>query len=47
LAEQTEIEVSAIDARAGIIGSAILVLENFSNEAVQKDSKKTRAVSYL
>jgi len=47
LAEQTEIEVSAIDARAGILGSAILVLENFSNEAVQKDFKKTRTVSYM
>ena len=47
LAEQTEIEVSAIDARAEIIGSAVLVLENLSNEAFQKDSKKTRTAAYL
>ncbi|MFI5160576.1 MAG: ROK family protein [Sphingobacteriales bacterium] len=46
LAEQTEIEVSAIDARAEIIGSAILVLENFSSEINQKDNKKTKTASY-
>lgn len=47
LAEQTEIEVSAIDARAEIIGAAILVLENFSNVGVQKDVKKAKASSYV
>jgi predicted NBD/HSP70 family sugar kinase len=47
LAEQTEIEVSSIDARAEIIGSAILVLENFSNETPQKDLKKETAASYI
>jgi len=42
LAEQTEIEVSAIDARAEIIGSAILVLENFANVPSQKFLKKQK-----
>ena len=46
LAEQTEIEVSAIDARAELIGSAILVLENFANQGFQKDLKKTKTASY-
>lgn len=47
LAEQTEIEVSSIDGRGGIIGSAILVLENFSSEAQKKDNGKAKTASYV
>ncbi|MGZ3776407.1 MAG: ROK family protein [Mucilaginibacter sp.] len=47
LAEQTEIEVSAIDGRAEIIGSAILVLENYSSEAFQKNARKAKTASHV